>query len=627
MRRVLTAGILLMIVSASVYGRYALDVDAMIGFQGFYRAGSWTPVRVTVTNLGQSITGDLSLETDRGERLGTGRYTVEYSRRIELAEGARKTFSFVVPLESAIYPITVSIADGTHLAHVESFDLAGRSVPDRFVVVLARRPNLDFLLPLYNTPAQRALDIVYPLPEHLPDQWQGYEAVDTVVVHDARLRDVSRTQMTALLEWVASGGRLVVSGGAHFGSSQAQVLAPLGDFTATGTAPATVEEIGFVELGLPIPIGERDATVITTSFARYGSVITRLPIGRGEVVVLPADYAELVRIAPLTSVGLWNALLEPRAPENRIATTLRRRVYETDLLANQLTLPIYWFPSRRIVAAFAGMYLAGAVGVLVWLASGRSRLRRRLGGPAIAVVIIATATGGHAALTVGLQPVGALALTVEQAELTPGGGYAVVTRETALFSRQVASYEVGYAGLPVLVPMAQREHSVTFETDRFTQRLQVDRWGNQNNLALHVMPLAIHSTVRSGPDFVEVQLANDTDQRISHLVLLRNGFPEPMGHLDSGSVVEHLSTGSSGGSFQSIAWEEYVPADALQINRARFIGDIARRQRFDGGPASELLVVGWSERPLLPVSIEPAFRLTVDLHVIIVAFRPERGDR
>jgi hypothetical protein len=618
---------LLMIVAALVYGGNGLDVQATVGFQGYYRAGSWTPVRVTVTNLGQPITGDLSVETERGERLGTGRYPVAYSRRIELAQSARKTYSFVVPLESAVYPITVSVTDGDRLAHTESFDLAGRSVPGRFVVVLARRPNLDFLLPLYNTPGERALDIVYPLPEHLPDQWQGYEAVDTVVAHDGRIGDMSRTQATALLEWVAAGGRLIVSGGAHFGAPQSHLLLPLGDFTATGAAPAKVGETGFTELGLPVPIRERDATVLATTFSRHGSAITRLPVGRGELVVLPVDYAELVRVAPLTSIGLWNALLEPRPPDARIATTLRRRVYETDLLANQLTLPIYRFPSRRMVAGFAGMYVAGAAGILIWLASGRTRLRRWLGGPAIALVIITTAAGGHAALTAGMQPVGALALTVEQAALTPGGGHAVVTRETALFSRQAASYEVGYAGLPVLVPMAQREHSVAIETDRLTQRLQVDRWGYQNNLALQVMPLAIHTSVRSGRDFVEVQVANDTDQRISHLVLLRNGFPEPMGNLDPGSMVEHLSTGPSGGSFQSIAWEDYVPADTLQINRARFVGDIARRQRFDGGTPADLIVVGWSERPLLPVSIEPAFRLTVDLHVVVIAFRPEGDER
>ena len=626
-RRRLAVYVFLMIAIPSLHAEYALEVNATIGFQGHFRPGSWTPVSVTVMNLGQPIFGTLSVRTDRGERLGSRRYTVQYTREIDLARSSTKAFTFVVPLESAAYPITITVTDGERIAHVEALDLSGRHVPGRLVLVLARRPNLDFLLPLYNSPAERTLDIVYPVPERLPDQWQGYDAVDAVVLHDARVRDLSEDQATALVEWVASGGRLVVSGGSHVGASLSRILAPLGDLTPQGTGLATIEAVGFRELGLPVPIGERDAVIEATVFPQYGSAVTRVPAGRGEVIVLPVDYAQLVRVAPLTSIALWNALLEPRPPETRIATTLRRRVYETDLLANQLTLPIYRFPSRLVVTAFAAMYLVGAGGALAWLASGRGGARRWLGGPMIAAVIIVSAAGGHAALTVGLQPVGALALTVEQAELTAAGGHAVVSRETALFSRQAASYEVRYAGSPVLVPMAQREHSVAFETGRFTQRLQVDRWGHQNNVALQVVPLAIDRTVRSGPGFVEVQLTNDTDLHISHLVLLRNGFPEAMGDLEAGATVEYLSTGPVRGSFQSIAWEDFVPADALRVNRARFVGDVARRQRFDGGTSPELIVVGWTERPLLPVSIDPPFRLTVDLHVLVVPIHPERGGR
>lgn len=626
MRRVFGLLILMLMPLLPVAAQHALSVDVIIGFSGVFRAGTWTPIHVTVQNLGEAVDGTLAVEVERGDRFGPNRYALRYSREVELVSGASKAFSFVIPLETSVYPITIRVSDGKTVAHEEEYDLLGRSVPARLTLVLARRPNLDFLLPLYNSRDERVLDIVYPLPTYLPDQWQGYEAVDTIVIHDARLQELTTEQVLALRGWVAAGGRLVISGGSHFGPADAQTLEPLGDFRTDGVTTTRVEDAGFLEQGLPIDPDERGREVVATSFVEHGTRIVREPVGRGDVVLLPVDYANLVRVAPLTSVGLWNSLLSHRTDREAVATEADRRVFETDILANQLSLPLYDFPSRLLVLGLAVSFIVGLGAILFWLARGRDRLRRWLGLPAIAGILLTVALTGHLALTVTLQPVEALALSVERAEIPPEGGYAFVTRETALFSRQRADYEISYAGTPALIPMENRDHEVVQRPDRAGQQLTVSRWSYANNVAFQVAELDVRPHVQNGSGYVDVELINNSSQAIRHLVLLRNGFPERMGQLPANRVMEHVAGGLSARDFQAIDWTRYVADDELAENRARLLGDIARSQRFNDEDAPELIVVGWPERPLLPVLLEPSFEQTVDLHVLTIPMYLQRGD-
>lgn len=626
MRRTPVAILLLVLPSLALSAQYALDVEAIVGFSGVFRAGTWTPVHVTIQNLGQDVRGDLSLEIERGDRFGPQRYSIVVSRPVELVSGSSKAFSFVVPLDTTVYPLTIRLTDGDEIAHEERYDLLGKSVPSQLALVLARRPNLDFLLPLYNNRDTRVLDVVYSLPNYLPTAWQGYEAIDIMVIHDARLQELSREQVDAIASWVASGGRLVVSGGAHFGPADAETLRPLGDLTTTGITTTTVEETGFLELGLPLDPEERRRQVVATTFSDYGTSMTVIPRGRGDIVVLPVDYANLVRIAPLSSVALWNALLSRRASDDAVSTEVRRRVFEVDVLSNQLGLPLYDFPSRLLVLGLALSYLVGLGALLFWLSRGGGALRTWLGAPAIAGITLAVSLAGHFALTVSLQPDEALALSVERAELVEEGGYALVTRDTALFSRGGDEYRVRYDGRPLLIPIQERDHWIVSDEGGTTQRLAIERWGHENNLAFQIVPLAVRFRLTPGASYAELTLHNESDRTLRSAVMLRNGFPEELGSLLPGETAEHVTGGPPSGEFQDIEWDRYVPADALVENRGRLLGDIARSQRFEGEDAPEIIVVAWTDRPLMPATVTPEFERTVDLHLLTIPIEMRRSE-
>ena len=612
--------------AGAVQAQHALVVDAVVGFGGVFRPGSWTPIHVTAQNLGQEIRGEIELAVTTGDRLGENRNEIRIRRPIELVSGASKSFSFVMPLDTTVYPLRVSITDGEETAHEEQYDLRGRGVPGTLVVVLSRRPNLDFLLPLFNTQEERNLDIVYPLPGYLPESWHGYAAVDTVILHDARVQDLTASQIGALRDWIGSGGRLVISGGAHFGPADATVLAPIVDITAQGARTVTLGEAGFLEAGLPLAPDERGATVVATPFVEAGVSIDRRDVGSGDVVLLPVDYANLAAVAPLTSVGLWNALVSRRISDSSIPTATRRRVFETDILSNQLSLPVYPFPSRLLVLGLVASYAIGLAALLIWIYRGAERRRTIPGLAAVLGLLALVGATGHFALTRTLQPVEALELSIERADVATDGGYAIVTRDTALFSRHAKRYDVSFNGNPVLIPLDGADHTVSTDPAESAQILELDRWGYANSVAVSVVPFDVTIRLNGGDEFQEIEVRNGSDRTITNLVALWNGVPTELGSLFPGDVAEALVDRSPETDFGAIDWNAYVAPGDLIENRSRLLGDIARRQRFEGD-TREVLVVGWTDRALLPATVSPSFTRSIDLHIMSARVLLPEGDQ
>ncbi|MBU8913566.1 MAG: hypothetical protein KOO61_06035, partial [Spirochaetales bacterium] len=464
--------------------QFVVRVDTRIGFNGLFKPGRWTPITLTLQNLGPDIHGTLLVELTRRDRFGPNRHTNSYQRELDLASGAVKNFSVVLPLETAVYPLRVIITHENTTVVEQEVKLVGRSASNALVAVLSRRPSLDFLLPVFNDANGRSLDLVYPLVDYLPDQWHGYDGVDLLVVHDARIQALTPGQIRAIRNWVAAGGRMIISAGAHLGPADSAVLNQLTGLVVESVGVAAVGDLGFDEVGLPVLPNESEALTVVSQFGDSPSTISHSRLGRGEIVVLPFDYSQFVRVAPASSLGLWASLLprfavldEPETYDDQsiVATpletesldvvgrrpglvpiTVSRRVFETDLLANQLDLPLYNFPNRLLVGGLAASFFIIAMAILVWTANRSTRGGAVMGVVALVVVAGLTSLLSHLTLTVGQQPSETLALSLEIAELGPDDGYALVTKDILLFSRQRADYDLGFDGSPVIVPLEYR---------------------------------------------------------------------------------------------------------------------------------------------------------------------------
>ena len=617
-----TAAILILLVSIGlpVWSDYAIGVDTAIGIGGRFRADRWTPVRVTLQNLGQDISGEVEVSVVRGDRFGPSRTTIAYRRPLDLISGATKAFGFVLPLATAAYPINVRVLDGDVVAQEQTYELLGNAVENTFVVVLARRPNLDFLLPLYNTATDHGLDIVYPLPDYLPEQWQGYDSVDLLVIHDARVQDLSQRQLDALYSWVASGGRIVISGGAHFGPADSETLGIFGDLRTTGITTIPLSNAGFAARHIPYDADEQSAELVTTTFRTFGTEVTRLTIGRGDVYILPFDYAQLVRVAPMSSVGLWNTLIEDRPPASHLPTLARRRVFETETLSNQLSLPLYDFPSRLLVAGLMLSFGIAIGAVLIWISRRREPRTLGVGLAVVVVAIVLTALVAQVSLTDYQQPTEALALTVEQIALRPDSSYGLLSQDIVLFSRQSAVYEVEYAGSPLMVPLDNRDQIVRSEPDGSTLELAVERWRNQNGYAAEPVEFPLIATAQSGAGFAGASVANHTSEAVHDIVMLSNDLPQLLGTVDPGEIVEgSVRANQPPVDLVNVDWNALVPEGPNQAHAAQLLSDLARmhrRQAAEGG--APVMLVGWLTRPLLGATITPSFARDIRMSVVVI---------
>ena len=633
----------LLLAAVAAAGGYAADdqfvvrVDTRIGFNGLFKPGRWTPIALTLQNLGPDIHGTLLVELTRRDRFGPNRHTNSYQRELDLASGAVKNFSVVLPLETAVYPLRVVITHEDTTVVEQEVKLAGRSASNALVAVLSRRSSLDFLLPVFNSGNGRSLDLVYPLVDYLPDKWQGFDGVDLLVVHDARIQAMTLDQIRAIRNWVAAGGRMIISAGAHLGPADSAVLKQLTGLVVESVGVATVGDLGLDEVGLPVLPNESEALTVVSQFAGSPSAISHSRLGRGEIVVLPFDYTQFVRVAPATSLGMWASLLprfavldEPETYDDRsldvigrrpglIPITMSRRVFETDHLANQLDLPLYNFPNRLLVGGLAASFFIIAMAILLWTANRSTR-----GGAVLGVVVLVVVAGltsllSHLTLTIGQQPPETLALSLEIAELGPDDGYALVTKDILLFSRQRADYNLEFDGSPVIVPLEYRGQLLHIDGSTSELSLSVGRWGHENTVAMQIVEFDVRARVQRGIGYANVELHNRSEVPIEGVVVLNDGFPNLVGRLMPGDIVENVVMGLGVGNWDDIEWDQYVPPGNLSGHQAQLLQDLSRRQRDETADGrGSLLVVGWRPSELIVSTVEPSFERHVELNAMVM---------
>ncbi|HEX7897922.1 MAG TPA: hypothetical protein VF950_09195 [Planctomycetota bacterium] len=248
-----------------------LQVSGHAGFGGVVERGEWTPLTIDLDNRGEDDL-DLVLAVTWGQSggiqdsdrptLGTlyGKTGPVHRLKASIAARSRKRLSLGVraPRQDRLNPwvFAESAKTGRTLAAGE---LLSRSLPakQRLTVVV----GADRLEGYSGFTAQAA-------PEHLPEDWRAYAAVDTLVWLDAKASDFrSDAQVNALRAWIEFGGRFIVARSSEIGLAGTPV-ADLLPVTLKGGRPlASLSALGPV--GGSVPEG---ATVVLDSVAERGGV-------------------------------------------------------------------------------------------------------------------------------------------------------------------------------------------------------------------------------------------------------------------------------------------------------------------------------------------------------------------
>jgi hypothetical protein len=538
-RAVLLAAVLTLLAFAGAVNAAAGDIglEVVVGAADTFSVGRWTTVTVSVSNRGGDLLGDVELVTGHGDPLARSLHRVIHRRALQLSRDARKRLQFTVMLESVARQLEARVLrDGEVLAR-QRVDLRRRVAADALVLVLSRDADLDYL----NRQPGHALRVVYPLPERLPGHWRGYDAVRALVLHGVSLERLSDAQYEALQRWLASGGVLVVSGGANQSLLRTPRLARLLPATPAGLlGPLDAAVIGEA-LGVPLPAGEgvilnrvrRPQGEVLAAVDGVPLVVSRA-LGRGRVHYLTFDIARRPLQRAVALQALWQRLV-PLAPALRPPPAGSAAEHER-LLRGLLQREGAGFPGHVSLLYFLALYLA-VLATGCRLRGSRPATRRlatamTLGAPLLFAPVAWWLFGPT------LFPKGATAVSAALVEPLGDSGYARVSLDLGLYSNHSRALMLEFEGMQPAFVTQPRQGGPTSDW-RVEHTAAGGRIGvtERGSYVLHgvrgedVIPFGVDLQVARDGDALRVAVTNASGRRLRNLWLLYQGRGHGLGDL------------------------------------------------------------------------------------------------
>jgi hypothetical protein len=594
-----------------------IEVDVLVGFNGLFKPGRWTPVTVSVDNSGTGIRGELLIETITGSgRLGTLQST-RYVKPLELPRNSRKRYSFVIPLGGLSASFEVRIEEQGVEIFNRSYDLREHAVADRIVLGLSREVSLDFLTLIESPLSDSRIRIVYPHAEFLPEKWHGYDGVEMVVVHNINLKLLSNEQVEALDKWVSSGGILVVSGASQHTQTNARILHDLMPVDIIGRIELDHLDALSLRFGGEMPSGRKFP--LSLSRPSDGTVLIRqdnVPLlvsgsrGRGTVIYMAFDYARYPIYGWPGKYSLWSQVLrESSTAEERGDSFKDSRVLPL------LSQPLYSFPSHLILLVFIGGYIfififIGKLGK-GWLKSPWPR------GVALAILAVAVSSFGYYIYSVKLFKGETLLLDISQVKVDPGQRHGEFRGDLLLLSSAKGNYGLSVEGEHVSIEQ-EGFHPLTIEENVVTsiRNIAMARWSTRLFRLDTIVNFMLEGSMERSGTFVRVELKNLTSRWISDGIFFYRGVPYFAGDVGPNDTIEDsFRYVSSEGTLNLSRLEEEQILDQHQEHlkeKLIYIEHLVSKDSFPQG-GDVITFIGWLERPLVEITPDRPFlhRITI----------------
>jgi hypothetical protein len=603
-----------------------LSVEESIGFRETIKIGKWLPVTVTIRNDGPAVRGLLALELSTISEGYPQPYTTTLSQSVDLPMQSRKRYTFVVMFRDFTHPLVIRLTDqaGTTV-YSHEIDLRSLASPDRLVLVLSNEPALDSLAGIAPGKAR----VVYLDLDELPTRWDALDAVDLIALRNLSLAPLRPEQLQALQQWVARGGRLLVTGGpywTHYTHPYWRELVPL---KVVGMAEVTTLLPLRALVGVDTPEDVRVPILHTEAI--NGHILARTEEhalliaqkrGRGEVVFAAFDPGRAPFTAWAGMAILWQRLFRLDEPPNY--WKLRRELrdtFEESWIAQALQLPLLSFPSHLLLAVFLVLY-ASTIGFFFWRV-GLESLARRETWMLIILTLIAFSAAAHLLFHEQHIQQDALLFEVSAVDVIPQSRFADVETHLALLSTQKQTYDLKIAGLPAtwtqIMPPMTRDLQLDWQLHQdqvlTIKHTFVPGWGMRIFKGKGLTEFPIDTRVLREADSVMVRVTNKTGYVLQHCWLWRGPRIVPLGHLDDGEAVEGILTvgpDEPSRGVQQARWERDL---AHEMFRGREIPDLLRRAiversmqevlRSDPAWHNYVTMIGWLEQPLRAISVSP----------------------
>jgi len=661
------------------------------GYQNIYRGAAWTPIRVLLSNGGSAdVTGILEIP-QAGQSAGVGAQPAFhglYQALVIVPEGGTKTVTLYVPGAGVQGQLSVSFREGATVVARASASPIGVDTSALLIGVLAGAPaDMAWVAPAIQR--QVTTHVISLSPATIDPVPQALATFDIIVLTNADTSQLDRAQLDALQRYVRNGGSLLLVGGPRWQETLRPLQTTLlpGRLAGLRLLPDLHGLLPLVPVSRPI--GSRPAAVSVLSQPR-GTILASqagIPLvvrsreGQGAVEYLAFDPS-------LSSIQGWSDA--PRLLEHLVAMAAPlaitrtwspggfRARFQTIFRSQALTDELSNLPAATV--PFLALFAALMLGYVLILGPANFLLLRRLRRQHLAWVTIPILAlsylGSILAITAHLRAASAVLNTVGLVALDGASGPRPATLYVGLATPQAGDYHLAYHGAALPAPLPHLSHpdgfsfrsASTLHPTPLGMRLQEDPQTTATFLAMQrwtMRDLSLETTVNI-PGAVQSGLTVDPHGTIAGSI--HNGtnldLLDPV--IVAGQTVAHLSTIPAGGRVYAqiqpsidssaqggaLSWSQLYGGANLDntdpfggfrdcCSRSSYAQETRPLDRIRNAVAmlsqaqpdalstlGEVLLVGWSERPLGAISVDGTVPQRRDLNLIVTPLSvrfPSRG--
>ncbi len=197
-----------------------VDLNIKYGYENMAKGDRCIPVEITLeNNRDADLNGIIKFKAMESDGV-----IYQYDYEITLPEGEKRTNQYYIPIGTNAQYLYVTLEEndgigtwtetGNVIASRQVKLNISQDVPELFIGLLSDRPeNLDYLNGVgvsYSTLRTRSFVLKQ---EAFPVSEVGLNLLDVIVVNDYTLRNLSEQQTAAIMDWVYSGGILILGTG------------------------------------------------------------------------------------------------------------------------------------------------------------------------------------------------------------------------------------------------------------------------------------------------------------------------------------------------------------------------------------------------------------------------------
>lgn len=308
--------LLLMLLIGTLAGAAsAMDMDVEIGWGGAYRNLRWSPIFITAADpKPRTIVVELYVPHDTLHSM-----TI---RQVLTIGPIPTTVVLYAPLGGRLDEASVTLSDPRSRRTLAkwindpNYGLTTRNVVDPVyqLIGISGRSGSKRLIEGHFDPQMAAVKSVEM--NRLPTVARGYESFSALMLDQPDLTRLSLEQQHAMVDWVRSGGQLVL----WLGEDQLPATSPIlqqlpatpGENTSITISPGALEEAG-----LPARFGNMKGRVLTptadaSSIPLFGGEVKafKRTLGLGAIVLVPFDCSTLLISDQKKATEFWKPILE-----------------------------------------------------------------------------------------------------------------------------------------------------------------------------------------------------------------------------------------------------------------------------------------------------------------------------